>query len=298
MRDEKNIYAFCNQKGGVGKTTTVINFGTCLAQLGFKVIIIDMDPQGNATSGFGIDKNQVESTIYDGLINNAPFESLLIKEPIPKIDILPANAHLAGAEIELINFERREYYLQQLVREHAKKYDFVFIDCPPSLGLLTINALVAADRLIIPLQCEYYALEGLGQLIDTYNLIKDRLNGDLELFGVVMTMADFRTNLTEQVISEVKEYFKQVVFSTIIPRSVKLSEAPGFGKPAVLYAPNSRGVYQYQLLAEELLDKLKIPYNYQFEEETSDSKKQSDEISEKTSTDEDIQSIQHIQEGQ
>lgn len=298
MEDKKNIYAFCNQKGGVGKTTTVINFGTCLAQLGFKVIIIDMDPQGNATSGFGIDKNQVEATIYDGLINNASFESLLIKEAVPNIDILPANAHLAGAEIELINFERREFYLQQLLSAQAKNYDFVFIDCPPSLGLLTINALVAADRLIIPLQCEYYALEGLGQLIDTYNLIKDRLNGDLELFGVVMTMADFRTNLTEQVISEVKEYFKQTVFSTIIPRSVKLSEAPGFGKPAVLYAPNSRGVYQYQLLAEELLDKLEIPYNYQFEAESSDSPAHTDEGLEKATATEEIQSVQNIQEGQ
>jgi chromosome partitioning protein len=266
---EKNIYAFCNQKGGVGKTTTVINFGTCLAQLGFKVIIIDMDPQGNATSGLGIDKNQVETTIYDGLINTVPFESLLIKEALPNIDILPANSQLAGAEIELISFERREFYLQQLLRPYAEKYDFVLIDCPPSLGLLTINALVAADRLMIPLQCEYYALEGLGQLIDTYNLIKERLNNELELFGVVMTMADFRTNLTDQVISEVREYFKEIVFSTIIPRSVKLSEAPGFGKPAVIYAPNSRGVYQYQLLAEEFLDKLNIPYNYYSEDDTS-----------------------------
>jgi len=295
---ENNIYAFCNQKGGVGKTTTVINFGTCLAQLGFRVLIVDIDPQGNATSGFGIDKKQVESTIYDSLTNKRPLEEVKQNAVIESLDLIPSNAHLAGAEIELINFERREFYLKELLKSQAQNYDFVFIDCPPSLGLLTINALVAADRLIIPLQCEYYALEGLGQLLDTYNLIKERLNGNLEMFGVIMTMADFRTNLTEQVINEVKEYFKQKVFSTIIPRSIKLSEAPGFGKPAVIYAPNSRGVYQYQLLAEEFLERLDIPYNYQFKDESvlKENKEQENEI--KPSEHEDIKEVMQTQEGE
>ena len=271
MGQEKNIYAFCNQKGGVGKTTTVINFGTGLSQLGFKVLIIDLDPQGNATSGFGIEKNHVESTIYDVLSEDMDMREVIISDVVPRVDLIAANAHLAGAEIELIGLERREYYLRERVRKQADAYDFIFIDCPPSLGLLTLNALVASDRMIIPLQCEYYALEGLGQLLDTYNLIKNRLNNELELHGVVMTMADFRTNLTEQVISEVNEFFKEKVFTTIIPRSVKLSEAPGFGKPAVLYAPSSRGVYQYQLLVEEFLDRQSIPYNYQFAEDGDES---------------------------
>lgn len=258
-----NIYAFCNQKGGVGKTTTVINVGTALAQLGQKVIIIDLDPQGNATSGLGIDKNEQEKTVYEVIVEGIDIKEVIIIEAVKGVDIIPSNAHLAGAEIELISAERREYKLKESLNALKEIYDFILVDCPPSLGLLTINALTAADRLMIPLQCEYYALEGLGQLLNTFNLVKERLNNELELFGVIMTMADFRTNLTEQVINEVKGFFHEKVFNAIIPRSVKLSEAPGFGKPAILYAPSSRGVYQYQLLAEELLERLNIPYNYQ-----------------------------------
>jgi chromosome partitioning protein len=295
---ENNIYAFCNQKGGVGKTTTVINFGTCLAQLGFKVLVVDMDPQGNATSGFGIDKNQVETTIYDSLTSDCPLDEVKQKNVIEYLDLVPSNAHLAGAEIELISFDRREFYLRELLRSQINEYDFIFIDCPPSLGLLTINALVAANRLIIPLQCEYYALEGLGQLLDTYNLIHERLNENLEMFGVVMTMADFRTNLTDQVINEVREYFKHKVFSTIIPRSVKLSEAPGFGKPAVIYSPNSRGVYQYQLLAEELLEKLGIPYNYQFKDDIPEKENTTEKQEQQTSINDEKKEVMQTREGE
>lgn len=263
MDSRNNIYAFCNQKGGVGKTTTVINVGTCFAQLGFKVLIIDLDPQGNATSGFGLDKNKCDTTIYNNIIDDIPLVDSRIMGVSNNVDIVPSNAHLAGAEIELISFESREFRLKALLNAISPEYDFILIDCPPSLGLLTINALVAANRLLIPLQCEYYALEGLGQLLDTFNLIKERLNKSLDLFGVIMTMADFRTNLTEQVINEVKSFFNEKVFSAIVPRSVKLSEAPGFGKPAVLYAPRAQGSFQYQLLAEEILERLHIPYNYQ-----------------------------------
>ena len=262
MEKEKNIYVFCNQKGGVGKTTTVINIGTCLSQLGFKTLIVDADPQGNATSGFGVDKSKVESTIYDIMIDNKKVNNAIITNILTSLDLIPSNAHLAGIEIELINFQNREFYLKKILEQISSLYDFVLIDCPPSLGLLTINALVSAHKLMIPLQCEYYALEGLGQLLNTYNLVKERLNNDLDLFGVIMTMADFRTNLTDQVIQEVKEYFQKKVFTTIIPRSIKLSEAPGFGKPAIIYAPTSRGAFHYQLITEEFLDRLNVPYNY------------------------------------
>ncbi len=179
MERKRNIFAFCNQKGGVGKTTTVINMGTCLAQLGFNTLLIDFDPQGKTTSGFGIDKNDVERTIYDNIVNKLSLDETVLKNVIPHLDIVPSNAHLSGAEIELIQFDRREFYLRELLFGIKSEYDFIFIDCPPSLGLLTINALTAADRLMIPLQCEYYALEGLGQLLNTYNLTKERLNADL-----------------------------------------------------------------------------------------------------------------------
>ena len=266
MENKKNIYVFCNQKGGVGKTTTVFNIGTCLSQLGFKILIVDTDPQGNATSGFGIDKTTVKSTIYDIMTENKEVNDTIIRDVLPCLDLIPSNAHLAGIEIELINFKKREFYLKNILEKVSSLYDYVLIDCPPSLGLLTINALVSAHKLMIPLQCEYYALEGLGQLINTYNLVKERLNNELELFGVIMTMADFRTNLTDQVIQEVKEYFQKKVFNTIIPRSIKLSEAPGFGKPAIIYAPNSRGAFHYRLITEEFLERLNVPYNYLVDE--------------------------------
>ncbi len=258
---EKNIYVFCNQKGGVGKTTTVVNVATTLANLGFKVLLVDLDPQGNATSGFGMDKNTLDKTVYH-LFHDVPINEIVIKEAVTNLDVLGSNADLAAAEIELIDRDRREFFLKEKLGEIRGEYDFILLDCPPSLGLLTINALVAANRLIIPLQCEYYALEGLGQLIDTHSLVADRLNPELDLYGVVLTMADFRTNLTEQVISEVREFFKEKVFEVVIPRSIKLSEAPGFGQPAVIYAPNAKGSYHYQLLAEELLDRLGVNYSY------------------------------------
>ncbi len=260
---KRNIISLCNQKGGVGKTTTAVNLSTALALLGFKTLLVDLDPQGNATSGFGLNKNEMETTVYDFFsVEEGVFEEIVIRSGIENLDIAPSNSGLAAAEVELIEVERREFLLKEGLIPLKDEYDFIFIDCPPSLGLLTINGLVASDKLLIPLQCEYYALEGLGQLIDTHSLVAKRLNSELELLGVVLTMADYRTNLTEQVINEVKEFFKEKVFSTIIPRSIKLSEAPGFGEPAVVYAPNASGCYHYKLLAEEMLDKMNMEYSY------------------------------------
>jgi chromosome partitioning protein len=270
VEERKNIFVFCNQKGGVGKTTTVVNMATALGQKKLKILALDMDPQGNLSSGFGISKNDLKSSVYDVIVNEVPLESVVIKDVIANVDVLPANSHLAGAEIELISVQGREFLLKGILSSVSALYDFILIDCPPSLGLLTINALVAAHKLLIPLQCEYYALEGLGQLLNTFNLIKERLNKSLELGGVVLTMADFRTNLTQQVIDEVKNFFGEKVFSTVIPRSVKLSEAPGFGKPAIIYEPNSRGALSYQLLTKEFLVKF-----------STDEKKQQNELPQK-----------------
>jgi chromosome partitioning protein len=247
----KNIFAFCNQKGGVGKTTSVVNIGACLAKAGFKVLIIDMDSQANATSGVGQEKPPIESTTYQLIVENSDPASLIKQTEYKNLFLIPSGPDLSASELELISRERREYALKAQLAKISGDYDFIFLDCPPSLSLLTINALTASDYIIIPLQCEYYALEGLSQLLNTYNLVHKNLNPELEIGGVLLTMADFRTNLTEQVIEEVKNYFKEKVFKTIIPRSVKLSEAPSFGKPAVFYDPSNRGSKNYKEAARE-----------------------------------------------
>lgn len=250
-------YAFCNQKGGVGKTTTAVNLAAAVALRGYKTLLIDLDPQGNSTSGFGVDRTSLDKTIYDVVIGEAKFLEVILNTNVNALALAPANVDLAGAEIELIDAIGREFVLKEALRalfdEKTEPYEFIFIDCPPSLGILTLNALVAADKLLIPLQCEYYALEGLGQLLNTFKLVKDRLNTSLEIGGVILTMADFRTNLTGEVIQEVKNHFGSKVFSSIIPRSVKLSEAPSFGKPAILYDAANRGSQSYLQLAEEFI---------------------------------------------
>ena len=247
------IFSFFNQKGGVGKTTTVINIAAVIASFGKKVLLIDLDSQGNATSGVGIEKNENESTAYQLLVENNEPNTIVKKTAFENLWIIPSNAHLAGAEMHLINQEKREFILRERLSKLSNEYDYILLDCPPSLGLISINALTSSSYIIIPLQCEYYALEGLGQLLNTYQLVKKNLSADLELGGVVLTMADIRTNLTQQVIEEVRNYFKEKVFQSVIPRSVKLSEAPSFGKPAVIYDPHNRGSQAYVELGKEFL---------------------------------------------
>ena len=249
----KKIFSFCNQKGGVGKTTSAINLATLVAKAGYKTLLIDMDSQGNATSGLGIEKTELSFTSYQLLVDNQEIAPGILKTGIKKLDIIPANTDLSGADLELVAANRREYVLSERIKAIAPQYDFIFIDCPPSLGLVTINCLTASDYLLIPLQCEYYALEGLGQLLHTFQLVKDNLNEGLEVGGVILTMADFRTNLTQQVIEEVKAFFKEKVFEAIIPRSVKLSEAPSFGKPAVLYDPQNKASKSYVAMGREFV---------------------------------------------
>ena len=247
------IFTFCNQKGGVGKTTTAVNLGTCLAQLGKKVLLIDIDPQGNATSGLGLDKNSVQKTVYNLLLNEISTSEVILNSCVTNLNVIPSNPHLSGAEVELIHLESREFLLKRAIEPLKTDYDFILIDCPPSLGLLTLNSLVASDGMLIPLQCEYYALEGLGQLLSTYQLVREKLNPGLEVSGVILTMADFRTNLTQQVIEDVRSHFQDRVFQTVVPRSVKISEAPSFGKPIALYDPNSKGARCYEEIAKEFL---------------------------------------------
>jgi len=247
------IIAVCNQKGGVGKTTTVVNLGYYLAYKGKNVLIIDLDPQANATSGLGLDKSKIEKSIYDILINNIKPIEAMQEVGMPQLKLIPSNINLTGAEIELVSFMNREYKLKQALKEIVNDYDFILIDSPPSLGILTLNSLASCNAVLIPMQCEYYALEGLSQLLNTINLVRENLNKDLEIQGVLLTMADYRTNLTSEVINEAKRFFKEKVFKTIIPRSVKLSEAPGFGKPIHLYDKNSIGAKTYLSLANEIL---------------------------------------------
>lgn len=246
------IIAIVNQKGGVGKTTTTVNLSAALAKKGKKVLLIDEDPQGNATSGVGVNKNQ-EKSVYDVIITDTEISETIIESSIKKLYICPSNINLAGAEVELVPMMARENKLKEKLEEVKDKFDYIIIDCPPSLGLLTINALTAANSIIIPIQCEYYALEGVGQLMNTVNLIKKQLNKDLYIEGVVLTMNDARTNLSNQVISEVKKFFKNNVYKTIIPRNVKLSEAPSYGMPITTYAPLSKGARCYEKLAGEVL---------------------------------------------
>jgi len=246
------VIAICNQKGGTGKTTTAINLAVYLALQGSKVVLIDLDPQGNSTSGLGAEKDNLKGTSYDVLINNIDISSLLADTCVNELKLVPANIDLIGAELELAGEENRERKLLQAIDSIKKDFDYFIIDSPPSLGLITLNALVAADSVIIPVQCEYFALEGLGQLIKTINLIKEGFNPNLEIEGVLLTMADFRTNLTADVINETRSFFKEKVFRTIIPRSIKLAEAPGFGKPIYSYDRASIGAVKYEELAKEI----------------------------------------------
>ncbi len=247
------VISIFNQKGGVGKTTTNVNLCAALALKGKKVLSIDIDPQGNSTSGFGVDKNNLENTIYDILIEDFDINKIIHKTEIENLDLIPANIQLAGAEIELTNTKYREKTLKEKMNLIDNSYDFIIIDCPPSLGLLSLNALTASHTVLIPIQCEYYSLEGVGQLIDTVKLVKKNLNPKLDIEGVLLNMYDGRTNLSAQVVEEVKKYFKNKVYKTVIPRNVRLAEAPSFGQPIMLYDENSKGSEAYMKLSEEII---------------------------------------------
>ncbi len=249
------IIAIANQKGGVGKTTTAINLSASLAEKGRKVLAIDMDPQGNLSSGLGLDKNTIEGTIYDMIIGESDVEKVIHKDTIENLDILPSNVDLSAVEIEMIDVENKEFVVKNAIQKVRDNYDYVIIDCPPSLSLLTVNAMTTADSVLVPIQCEYYALEGLSQLIHTVELVKDRLNPILEIEGVVFTMYDARTNLSLQVVENVKENLEQNIYKTIIPRNIRLAEAPSYGAPINQYDPRSSGAESYMRLAEEVISR-------------------------------------------
>ena len=249
------IIAVANQKGGVGKTTTSINLAACLAEKGKKVLAVDMDPQGNLTSGLGVDKDSVEKSIYELIIGEVDIKEVINKEVLENLDIIPTSIDLSAAEIELIGVDDKEYILRNAIDQVKDQYDFVIIDCPPSLSMLTINAMTTADSVIVPIQCEYYALEGLSQLIHTVELVKDRLNSKLEIEGVVFTMYDARTNLSLQVVENVKDNLQQNIYKTIIPRNIRLAEAPSYGLPINKYDPKSTGAESYMSLADEVIER-------------------------------------------
>lgn len=249
------IIAVANQKGGVGKTTTAINLSSCLAEKGKKVLAIDMDPQGNMTSGLSVDKDEVEYTVYDLLVGETEIEQIICKDVFENLDVLPTNVDLSGAEIELLGIEDREFVLRNTVEKIRDNYDFVIIDCPPSLSMLTINAMTTADSILVPIQCEYYALEGLSQLLHTISLVQERLNENLTVEGVVFTMYDARTNLSLQVVENVKDNLDQTIYKTIIPRNIRLAEAPSHGLPINHYDRKSTGAESYLKLADEVIAK-------------------------------------------
>ena len=248
------VISIANQKGGVGKTTTAVNLSTILAKKGKKVLLIDTDPQGNASSGLGINKD-VNFSVYDVIINDVEIENTVQQTMVKNLDVCPSNINLAGAEVELVSMMSREHRLKEKIDNQKDKYDYIIIDCPPSLGLITLNAFTASDSVLIPVQCEYYALEGLGQLINTINLVKKHLNKDLKIEGALLTMFDIRTNLSNQVVNEVNKYFENKVYKTVIPRNVKLSEAPSYGMPISVYDPKSKGAKAYDKFVKELLKK-------------------------------------------
>ncbi|MCR4402475.1 MAG: AAA family ATPase [Firmicutes bacterium] len=247
------VMAVVNQKGGVGKSTTAVNLSACIAVQGMPVLLVDVDPQGNASSGVGVDKGSTKRCVYDAIINDQPLESLILETAIPALKVVPASIQLAGAEIELVSTMSREVRLRRALDSVRQRYAYVIIDCPPSLGLLTLNALTAADSVIVPIQCEYYALEGLSQLLNTIQLVQKHLNPGLRIEGVVLTMYDPRTNLSQQVIDEVRQFFKEKVYATVIPRNIRLSEAPSYGKPIILYDDRSKGAEAYRQLAKEVM---------------------------------------------
>lgn len=249
---DTHVIAVINQKGGVGKSTTVINLSACLGENKRKVLVIDFDPQGNSTSGYGIEKEELEHDIYDVILHDYPIEDAIHETCAPNVFIVPATIQLATAEIELVTAMARESVLKEVLKTVKDEFDYVLIDCPPSLGLLTINALIAATSLIIPIQCEYYALEGVAKLLESMQMVKKRMNPDLEIFGVVMTMFDSRTTLSKQVVDEVRTYFGKKMFKTVIPRNVKVSEAPSHGMPVTMYARLSKGALAYTKLAREV----------------------------------------------
>lgn len=249
------IIGIANQKGGVGKTTSAINISASLAVLEYRTLLIDADPQANSTTGVGFDLHNITTSLYDGMINQTPLSDIILKSEIPHLDVIPSHIDLVGAEIELVNLPNRENVLKELITPISDQYDFIIIDCLPSLGLITVNALVAADSVIVPVQCEFFALEGLGKLLNTIKIVQSRLNPELQIEGILMTMYDGRLRLSNQVVSEVRKHFDEMVFSTIIHRNTRLSEAPSVGKPVILYDADSKGTVNYLNLAKEILQK-------------------------------------------
>lgn len=248
------VIAIANQKGGVGKTTTTINLAACVAESGHRTLLVDMDPQANATQGIGVDKSSLESTVYDALIDDVPLAEVICQSDVPQLDVVPSNRDLVGAEVELVEEDAREFRLRNALMDVRTRYDYVFVDCPPSLGLLTLNGLVAAEGVVITLQCEYYALEGLSELLRTVKLVRDNLNGALNIEGILLTMVQ-HTNLSKQVMADVRDHLGGKVYETVIPRNVALSEAPSFGKPIIHYDISSRGAHAYLALASEFISR-------------------------------------------